>query len=96
MPAVEIEVQISLLWLAYPSGHADAADAGGHAARYGTLIHAGITGDTFFGLFGDAVEQGFFVGASFDTFLVSAATFLIDQDDAVFGSFVDSIARTSG
>ena len=42
---------------------------------------------------GGAAVKALLVGACFEAFAVTAAAFLIDEDDAVFGPLVDRVAR---
>src|SRR5690606_30688687 len=78
---------------------ADGHTAGfhGHAVAQGIVtFDARVTGDTFFAGVGCAPVHGFFVRALFDTFTVAPATFLINENDTVFGAFVDGLAGTRG
>ena len=80
---------------------ADMADAGGHAAGlHGQALavlvpafDAGEAGDAFLAGAGGAAVEALLVRAGFQAFAVAAATLLVDEHDAVFGAFVDGVAR---
>ena len=80
---------------------ANMADAGGHAAglhrqALAMLVpafDAGEAGDAFLAGAGGAAVEALFVRTGFQAFAVTAATLLVDKDDAVFGALVNGVAR---
>ncbi len=59
-----------------------------------TLFHPGKAADAFLTSLVDHVEEDLLVRTSFDAMLVSSATFLIDQYDAVFFPLINRLAGT--
>lgn len=79
---------------------ADFARAYGHAAcfhgyavaQWVIAFNTGVAPDAFFACARGATIHRFFVGAGFDAFAVATTAALVDQDDAIFWSFVDGFA----
>src|ERR1043166_2420096 len=79
-------------------------DARGHAtglhrqtaSRLVPALDAREAGDALFRRARRAAIERLFVGTRFHAFAVAATTFLVHEDDSVFGPLVDGVARAGG
>src|SRR5690606_29082885 len=90
---VERILRISLVRRVEITGHSDLSDAINETLRLDALLHFWEAGDAFFRCPRHGIEKTLFVRASANTFLITPAASLVNENDTVLRSLVDRTTR---